>query len=70
MTKQQAKPLHRPLLARINRLAHSHALQHETRLRASLLARVHAARDGGATLDELVMLVDTMEAGWPSVSAA
>lgn len=57
-----ARPLQGPLRARINRLAHRQALQHETRLRASLLAQVQTARDNGATFDELAALVDKLEA--------
>ena len=50
-----------PLRARINRLAHLHALQLETRLKASLLKRVQTARDGGASFDELAALVAKLE---------
>ena len=56
------RPLAGPLRARINRLAHSHALQHETRLRAALLQQVQTARDRGASFEELAALVDKMEA--------
>ena len=56
-----------PLRARINRLAHAHALQHETRLKASLLEQVKAARDGGASFDELAALVAELEAAPPGV---
>lgn len=55
------RPLAGPLRARINRLAHSQALQHETRLKASLLEQVQAARDGGASFDELTALVTALE---------
>lgn len=51
-----------PLRTRINRLAHSHALQHEERMKASLLEQVQAARDGGASFDELAAMVAAMEA--------
>lgn len=34
-----------------------YALQQENRLRAELMAQVQAARDGGATFDELAALV-------------
>ena len=54
-----------PLRARINRLAHAQALQHETRLRASLLVQVQAARDGGASFNELAAMVAKLE-GEPS----
>ena len=50
------RPLAGPLRARINRLAHSHALHHETRLKASLLEQVQTARDGGASFAELAAL--------------
>ena len=56
------RPLASPLRARINRLAHSHALQQESRLRALLLEQVQAARDGGASFNELAALVGRMEA--------
>lgn len=55
------RPLAGPLRARINRLAHSQALQHETRLKASLLAQVQTARDDGASFDELAALLDQLE---------
>jgi predicted ATPase with chaperone activity len=57
-----SKQLSGPLRSRINRLAHAHALQHETRLKASLLEQVQAARDGGASFDELAALVGKLEA--------
>ena len=47
------RPLTGPLRARINRLAHTHALHHEARLKASLAEPVQSARDGGASFDEL-----------------
>lgn len=59
---QAPRPLTGPLRARINRLAHSQALQHETRLKASLLAQVQIARDGGASFDELAAMVAKLEA--------
>jgi hypothetical protein len=55
-----AKPLSGPLRSRINQLAHAQAIGHETRLRASLLEQITAARDGGSTYDELIALVDTL----------
>lgn len=55
------KPLNGPLRARINKLAHSCALEHETRLRAALLKKVQTARDGGATFDQLAALVEGFE---------
>ena len=55
-------PLAGPLRARVNQLAHSHALQFEMRLRASLLAQVQAARSGGASFADLAELVGTLEA--------
>ncbi len=56
------RPLAGPLRARINRLAHSHALHHETRLKALLLEQVQTARDGGASFAELAALVAKLEA--------
>ena len=56
------RPLTGPLRARINRLAHAQALHHETRLKALLLEQVQAARDGGASFDELAALVAKLEA--------
>ena len=56
------RPLAGPLRARINRLAHAHALQHEIRFKASLLERVQTARDGGASFDELAALIGKLEA--------
>ena len=60
------RPLAGPLRVRINRLAHAQALQHETRLKASLLEQVQNARDIGASFDELAALVDTLEAAPPN----
>jgi len=47
------------------RLAHAQALHHEARLKASLLKQVQAARDGGASFDELAALVAKLEAAPP-----
>ena len=55
------RPLAGPLRARINRLAHSQALQHETRLKALLLEQVQAARNSGASFDELAAMVSRLE---------
>jgi hypothetical protein len=51
----------KPLRARINQMAHAAALRHEERLRASLLARLLAARESGASFAELAELVDELE---------
>ena len=59
---QTQRPLTGPLRVRINRLAHAQALQHETRLKASLLEQVQSARDGGASFAELAALVDSLAA--------
>lgn len=59
---QTQRPLAGSLRARINRLAHSHSLHHEARLKASLLEQVQSARDGGALFAELVALVAKLEA--------
>ena len=59
------RPLAGLLRARINRLAHSHALHHEARLKASLLEQVQSARDSGASFAELAALVDKFEAAPP-----
>ena len=59
------RPLAGPLRARINRLAHTHALHHEARLKASLLEQVQSARDSGASFDELAALVAKLEAAPP-----
>ena len=59
------RPLAGPLRVRINRLAHAQALQHETRLKASLLEQVQSARDSGASFDELAALVAKLEAAPP-----
>ena len=56
------RPLAGPLRARINKLAHSQALLHETRLKAGLIEQVKSARNGGASFDELSALVDKLEA--------
>ena len=56
------RPLAGPLRARINRLAHAQALQHETRLKASLLEQIQSARDSGASFAELAALVANLEA--------
>lgn len=55
------EPLAGPLRALINRLAHAHALHHETRLKASILEQVQAARDDGASFDELAAMVSRLE---------
>ena len=62
---QAPRPLTGPLRARINGLAHANALQHETRLRASLIKQVQTARDDGASFDELAALVAGLEAAPP-----
>ena len=59
------RPLAGPLRARINRLAHSYALHHETRLKALLLEQVQTARDSGASFAEQAALVDKLEAAPP-----
>ena len=59
---QTQRPLTGPLRVRINRLAHAQALQHETHLKALLLEQVQAARDGGASFNELAALVDRLAA--------
>ena len=59
---QTPRPLAGPLRTRINRLAHAQALHHETHLKALLLEQVQAARDGGASFDELAALVAELEA--------
>ena len=59
---QEPRRLAGPLRARINRLAHAHALHHETSLKASLLDQVQTARDGGASFAELAALVARLEA--------
>ena len=56
------RPLAGLLRARINRLAHAQALHYETRLKALLLEQVQAARAGGASFDELQVLVAKLEA--------
>ena len=56
------RPLAGPLRARINRLAHEQALQHEIRLKASLFNRVQTARDSGASFNELAAMVAKLEA--------
>ena len=61
------RPLAGPLRARINRLAHLQALQHETRLKALLLEQVQAARNGGASFDELAAMVAKLEAAAPLI---
>lgn len=58
---QAPRPLAGPLRVRINRLAHAHALQHETRWKASLLEQVQTARDGGASFEELAAMVTELE---------
>ena len=44
---------------------HIHALQRETRLKASLPEQVQTARDGGGSFADLAALVDSMEAAPP-----
>ena len=62
---QTQRTLTGPLRVRINRLAHAQALQHETHLKALLLKQVQAARDGGASFNELAALVAKLEAAPP-----
>lgn len=56
------RPLHGPLRSRVNQLAHAQGLRYENALRSELMAQIQAARDGGATFDELAALVDKIEA--------
>ena len=66
MNQTQARgPLAGPLRARINQLAHSHALQYELRLRASLLEQLQTARSGCASFFDLAELVGELEAATP-----
>lgn len=65
-----SRPIERPLRAFINRVAHARALQYEARIKASLLARMQAARDGGASDFELQDMVCGLGQGltphtWP-----
>ena len=63
MTPTNAKfPLASTLRSRINRLAHSRALQHEVHLRAVLVAQVQTARDCGASFAELSGMVAELKA--------
>jgi|GEM_PF-4861364 len=55
------KPLTKPLQTRVNRLAHRFAAQQESRIKSELLERLRAAREAGATLDDLSKLLDAME---------
>jgi hypothetical protein len=41
-------------------IGNAQAMGHESRLPASLLEQITTARDGGATYDELIALVDTL----------
>ena len=59
------RPLAGPLRARINRLAHSQALQHEIRLKVGLIEQVQSARNAGASFAELSALVAKLEAAPP-----
>lgn len=52
-----SRPIERPLRALINRVAHARAQQYEARIKANLLARMQAARDGGASAFELQDMV-------------
>lgn len=61
MKNTAPRPVTGPIRRQINKLAHSHGLQHETRLRDAMLKQVQAARDGGATFDELANLVDNVQ---------
>ena len=58
MQNTPPRPITGPLRQRINRLAHQHALDIESRLRAALLQQVQTARDAGAGFDELAAMVD------------
>ena len=63
MTPSHAqRPLAGPLRARINKLAHLQALQHEIRLKTCLIDQVKSARDGGASFDELSTPLGKLEA--------
>lgn len=55
------KPIERPLLARINRVAHARALQHEGRIKADLLARLQAAKNSGVPSSAMYDMLSRME---------
>ena len=55
------KPIERPLLARINRVAHAHAMQHEGRIKADLLARLQAAKNSGVPISAMHDMLSRME---------
>lgn len=59
------RPLAGPLRARINRLAHSQALQHEICLKAGLIEQLTSARNAGASFADLSALVAKLEAAPP-----
>ena len=59
--KPSPKRVTGPLRSRLNALAHSLALQHESRIRADLIAKVQGAADEGNSLEQLHALVDSME---------
>jgi hypothetical protein len=48
--------------SRVNRLAHQLAMQEEMRLRTAILSQVLEARDKGADINHLKVLLDKLEA--------
>ena len=56
------RSLSKPIQSRINRYAHRQALEHERRIKAELTAQILKARTDGASFDDLVALVDKLEA--------
>lgn len=61
MQTTSQRPIAAPLRQRINKLAHQHGLDAETRLRDAMLKQVQAARDAGAGFDELAAMVDNVQ---------
>lgn len=56
-TKSKFRGIPAPLRQHINRMAHEHGLNAESRLRAELFAKVQAALATGATTQDLLALV-------------
>ncbi|MFZ4479908.1 MAG: hypothetical protein ACOYNZ_08480 [Rhodoferax sp.] len=61
MQNTPPRPISGPLRQRINKLAHQHALEIESRMKAALLQQVQTARDAGAGFDQLAAMVDNVQ---------
>lgn len=58
--------LPKPVMSRINRLAHLRALQYEARVKAELVAKLLAARGKGDAFEDYASLLNRLEAAQPA----